>query len=146
MKIHDHENIKLVKRFYESIDRGDLGPARDLLDRNVEWREPDLPGVWFNGTHYGADAVWREVIEPTGARFDHFRLRMRRFYAVGDRVVALGCFQGKVRKTGKALEASTAHICTVRHGKIVKFEAFHDEARWREALALDQPELQRMAA
>ncbi len=146
MKSHSQENIKLVKDFYEAASNGDFGPVRAKLDPSVEWIEPNVPGLWSSGTHRGADAVWKEVIEPTVQKIDNFRLKMKHFHAVGDHVIAIGYLNGRVKATGRELDTATAHMCTLRNGKIVRFEAFHDSASWLEALGLVRPELQRMAA
>ena len=140
------ENIKLLRSFYEAASRGDFGPVRGALDPNVEWIEPNLPALWFSGTHRGAEAVWREVIGPAVEKFDNFRVKMNKFYGVGDHIIAIGYFHGRGKATGKELDAATAHICTWRNGKIVRFEAFHDPASWLETLGLAQGEPQRMAA
>lgn len=146
MKGHGQENIKVVKRFYEAASNGDFGPVREALDPNVEWIEPQVPGLWASGMHRGVDAVWKEVIGPTTEKIDNFRVKMKHLHAVGDHVIAIGYFHGRVKTTGKELDTSTAHVCTLRDGRIVRFEAFHDSASWLEALGLAHAELQRMAA
>jgi uncharacterized protein len=146
MKSHSQENIKLVKNFYEAASGGACEPVRAALDPDVEWIEPNVPGLWFSGMHRGAEAVCKEVIGPTAEKIDNFRVNMKRFYTVGDHVIAIGYFKGRAKTTGKELDAATAHVCTLRNGKIVRFEAFHDSANWLEALGLVRPELQRMAA
>jgi ketosteroid isomerase-like protein len=146
MRNYVQENIKLLKSFYDAASRGDFGPVSQALDPNVEWIEPNVPGLWFSGTHRGADAVWKEVIGPTVDKIDKFRVNMKQFFGVGDHIVAIGYFRGWGKATGKELDAATAHICTLRNGKIVRFEAFHDSACWLETLGLAQAEPQRMAA
>jgi ketosteroid isomerase-like protein len=146
MKNDAQENIKLLRSFYDAASRGDFGPVRDALDPNVEWIEPVVAGLWFGGTHRGADAVRREVIAPAVEKFDNFRVKMNKFYGVGDHIIAIGYFHGRGKTTGKELDAATAHICTFRNGRIVRFEAFHDPASWLETLGLTQGEPQRMAA
>ncbi len=146
MKTHAQENIRCLKAFYDAVSRGDLGLVREGLDPNVEWIEPNIPGLWFSGTHRGPDAVWKEVMAPTAEKIDGFRLKVKHFYAIGDHVLAIGYFHGRARMTGRQLDAATAHICTLRNGKIVRSEAFHDSANWLETLGLAQPEPQRMAA
>ncbi len=146
MKITNQENIKLMKSFYEVASRGDCTAARLLLDTNVEWLEPPVPGLWFSGTHRGAEAVCREVLSPAMEKFEKFHLKIRRLYAVGDHVIGVGYVRGRARMTGKELNALTAHVCTIRNSKIVRFEGFHDTAGWLDALGLASPEAQRMAA
>ncbi len=146
MKDKAHENIKLLKSFYDTVSRGELVSARNALDANVEWIEPNLPGLWFSGTHRGLEAVFKEVIGPTSEKFEGFRVKMKKFVAVGDHVVAIGRFRGRGKITRKDLDAVTVHIWTLRDGRAVRFEAFHDLASWQEALGLAQPESQRLAA
>ena len=90
MKNVAHENLKLAKSFYDAASRGDFGAVRDALDPNVEWIEPTIAGLWFGGTHRGADAVRQEVIGPAMEKFDNFRIRMNKFYGVGDHIIAKG--------------------------------------------------------
>jgi ketosteroid isomerase-like protein len=44
------------------------------------------------------------------------------------------------------LDAATIHIWTLRDGKAVRFEAYHDEASWLDAMGLARSNSQRMAA
>src|SRR5690242_15262534 len=136
MKKYAQENIKFARRFYEAASRNEFDFVRKALDANVEWIEPSRPGLWFSGTHRGAEAVWKEVISPIAEKFDNFRINMKRFYGVGDHVIGIGYFRGHAKVTGKELDAVTAHVITVRNGKIVRFEAFHDRDSWVEALGL----------
>jgi len=146
MKSEDQEYIKMVKSLYQAASSGDFSPARAAMDPRVEWIEPNVPALWFSGTHRGADNVWKEVISPTGDKFERFRVDMREFYVVGDQVIAIGYFHGRAKATGKELDAATAQVCTIRNGKIVRLEAFHDTANWLETLGLTGGEVQRLAA
>ncbi len=146
MKDTAHENIKLVKSFYAATSRGELASARSALDPEVEWIEPGLPDLWFGGTHRGPDRVMDEVIAPASEKIEKFHVKMKKFFAVGNHVVALGRFRGYGKVTGKTLDAATAHVWTFRNGKAVRFEAFHDPVNWRDVMGLAQPEPQRMAA
>ncbi len=136
----------MLERFYEAASHGQFEAVRGVLDPNVEWIEPSVPGLWFSGTHRGAEAVWKEVMAPGAEKFENFKLKIRKFHPVGDHVVALGFFHGRCKATGKELDAATAHVSTLRNGRITRFEAFHDSANWLETLGLADPEPQRMAA
>ena len=105
MKSQTQDNLKLLKSFYDAASRGEFAPVRNALDPNVEWVEPNVPGLWFSGTHRGAEAVWKEVIGPTAEKIDKFRVNMKNFYAVGDHIIAIGYFHGRAKMTGKELDA-----------------------------------------
>ncbi len=146
MKSHDQENIERVKGFYEAVMRRDTNTARNLLDGNIEWIEPKVPGIWWSGTHWGPDGVFREVIEPTFNKLSDFRCEISQYFQVGDYVLATGRFYGRCKATGKELNAATAHAWTLYHGKAMRFEAFHDIDQWLEVLGIAQARPQRMAA
>ena len=146
MKNHGQENIDRVKSFYRAVQNRDFTAAGNLLDANVEWIEPKAEGLWFGGTHRGAKAVLQEVIEPAFNRVTDFRVEASQYYDVGEHVLVLGRFSGRVKETGKALDAHTAHIYTLRNGKIARFYAYQDIATLQEALGATQAEAWQKAA
>jgi ketosteroid isomerase-like protein len=143
---HGQENIEKVKGLYRAIQGRDFTAAGKLLDSNVEWIEPKAEGLWFSGTHRGANAVRQEVIEPAFDQIADFGVEPNQFFGVGECVVVTARFCGRVKATGKELNVPTAHIYTLRNGKIVRFYAYHDIAAWQEALGATQAETRRMAA
>ena len=129
------QNVELVRGFYDAAGKGDLGAARGLLDSNVEWIEPEVPGLWFSGTHRGPDAVFKDVIEPSFARFDKFRLEFDQFLDAGDHVVVLGHFCGQNKETHNDFRAPFAHIWKVQGSKVVWFRNFVDATSMLIALS-----------
>jgi uncharacterized protein len=146
MQSESQKNLDLVKNLYGSIPSEGLGKVRSVLDPAVEWIEPDNPGLWFKGTHRGADNVMKEIMEPTPGKIPDFRIEISQLFPIGNHVIAIGRFHGRVKTTGKELNASTAHVWTFRNGKVVRFQGFHDEAQLLDALGVTARESQRMAA
>jgi uncharacterized protein len=146
MKNQGQENIRLVKSFYQAIQDRDLTAAGNLLDANVEWIEPRAEGLWFAGTHRGASTVFREVIEPAFDRIADFRVEADQYFDVGDYVLVWGHFYGRAKATGKELDVNTAHVYTLRNGKIVRFYAYQDVATLQDVLGVTQTGARRMAA
>jgi hypothetical protein len=146
MKKEGAENIKLIKNFYKAIAQKDWSAARAVLHPDIEWTEVAAPGLWFNAKRYGSEAVFRDVINPAYGKFDRFGLKMKKFFAVGENVIALGHFSGRSKATHLKLYAPTAHIWTVANGRAVRFEGFHDTLEWEVALGLTTVKSQQMAA
>lgn len=146
MKTNDQQNIKLLKSFYDAVSRGDFSSAREALDSNVEWIEPEMPELWFSGTHRGAEAVWKDVIAPAIEKIHRFRVDIKKFFVVGEHVIAIGYFRGRSKLTGNNLNAPTAQVWTLRNGKALRYEVIQDPASWLETLDLANPEHQRLAA
>jgi len=146
MKREASDNIKLIKGFYEALSSNDWSAARKVLAPNIEWIEPPVPGLWFGGRHLGADAVFKEVIEPTQGKFDKFQVKMKKFFAIGEHVIAVGSCRGRGKTTRIKLEAATAHVWTLCDGRAVRFEGIHDILEWQVALGLTLVQSNRMAA
>jgi uncharacterized protein len=146
MKTAGVENIKMIKHFYSALAENDWSAARMVLDADIEWNEVAAPDLWFNGKRYGSDVVFKQVIDQAYAKFDRFELKMKKFYPVGQTVVAIGHFCGRGKTTQLKLHAATGHIWTISDGKAVRFQGFHDTLEWQVALGLTSVQTQRMAA
>jgi hypothetical protein len=127
-------NIEIVRTFLEEGAKGNTEAARAVLDDNVEWIEPDVPGLWFAGKHHGAEQSLREVVMPTLDRVDDFGIAIEEFLDAGDDIVAIGKFFGKSKETGKKLDIPACFVCKVQDGKIIRFRAYHNTALWLEAI------------
>jgi uncharacterized protein len=146
MKKEDAENIKLIKGFYKAMAQNDWAAAREVFYPDIEWTEFGAPGLWFHGRRYGSEAVFKDVIDPAYGKFDRFGLKMKKFFAVGDKVIALGHFRGRSNTTELNLYAPTAHIWTIANGRAVRFQGFHDTLEWQVALGLTTIQNQCLAA
>ncbi|MGO8749287.1 MAG: nuclear transport factor 2 family protein [Thermoguttaceae bacterium] len=125
-------SVKTVRDVYGAFARGDF--ASVTLDPQIEWIEPDVPDLWFSGTHHGPDAVLREVIEPATEKLDAFHVQCDQFLDAGDHVLVTGHFQGRGKETGVELNAPFAHVWTIHDGKAVRFQDYTDTANWLSAL------------
>ena len=140
------EAVTRLRSFYDTVARGDFHAARHYPDPEFEWVEPEEAGLWFGGSHHGADAVFREVIEPTYGRIAQFELKMGKFYEIGETVIAIGHARGRTKMTGRELDAPVAHIWTLRQGKAVHLQAYEDVAKWLDAVEEKPQAAQGLAA
>ena len=139
------ENIGIIKDFYRALSNGDPGYAGSVLAPEIEWDEPSPDELPFGGRHQGSKAVFKDVINTIHDAIRDFEFRPKKFFAVGDMVIVLGHSAGRGRVTDLKLEAPTAHLWTLRDGKAVKLQAFHDLSQWRAALG-KRAEPERLAA
>ncbi len=130
------KNIEIVKTFFEAVPRGDMDAARAVLDDNIEWIEPHVPGLWFSGIHRGADTALREVVKPTFEYIDDFSIMVDEYLDAGDEIITLGRFLGKSKRTGKKLDIPACFVCTVKDEKIIRFRAYHNTALWLEVVGM----------
>lgn len=117
-------NADIVKGIYEAFGRGDVPAVLEALDKDVIWT--DMEGFPTGGTYVGAGAILNGVFLPLGTEWNSFQANADEFLESGDRVIALGHYQGTYKATGKGMRVPFAHVWTLRDGKIVKFVQYTD--------------------
>jgi ketosteroid isomerase-like protein len=125
--------IDTVRRFYDALGRGDVPVVLSLLDAEIEWTEAErFP--YYSGTWHGPDTVLSKLLIPLSRDWEGFSAHADDFITDGERVVSLGSYSGKYKRTGKSFRASFAHIWSVRGDKLTRFQMHTDTAKVLEAL------------
>ena len=125
--------VDTVRRFYDALGRGDVAAVLSLLDAQVQWTEAErFP--YYSGTWQGPQAVLDNLLKPLSSDWEGFSAKAHEFIAEGDRVVSLGTYSGRFKKTGRSFSAAFAHVWTVRGDKIARFDMHTDTAKVLEAL------------
>jgi len=130
----EQDNVAVVRRAYENFKGGDIKGLLDSLTEEVDWRLPEIEGVGFSGGRRGRESVggfFNELAESQ----ETVSFEPREFVAQGDKVVALGTYRWRVKKTGREYGGDWAHVFTVRGGKIEGFHEYMDSAAARAAYA-----------
>ncbi|MBI2684681.1 MAG: nuclear transport factor 2 family protein [Acidobacteria bacterium] len=55
------------------------------------------------------------------------------FVEGGDAVVVEGRYRGKMKATGKLVDAQFTHVWRLRGGKVVEFQQYTDTKQWADA-------------
>ncbi len=140
-----NDPTEVVRRFYEALARGDVLAVVGLLAPELEWTEAErFP--YHGGTWRTPQAVVQGLLVPLEREWEAFAARPQSYVTEGDRVVSLGAYGGRYRKTGRWVAAPFAHVWTVRGGKIVGFVQYTDTAKVLEALQGAPPEPARPAS
>ena len=126
-------SVEIVRRFYAALGNGDVPAVLALLDARVQWTEAErFP--YYGGTWQGPQAVLDNLLKPLSRDWEGFSAKAHEFIAEGDRVVSLGTYSGRFRKTGRSFSAAFAHVWTVRADRIARFDMYTDTAKVLEAL------------
>lgn len=126
-------SLKIVRRFYEALRRGDLPEVLGLLDLHIEWTEAErFP--YYGGTWRSPEAIAKGLLEPLAQDWNHFEAKPTDFISEGDETVAFGIYFGAHKSTGRSVIAPFAHRWKVRDGKIIRFVQYTDTAKVLEAV------------
>lgn len=121
-------NLEIVKGAYEN------GPPALLaaLAPDVEWTE--AAGFPYAGTYRGAEEIVQNVFARLGSEWEGFRPDVEAFHDAGDTVIVRGFYRGTYKKTKRPMNASFAHVLTLKGGKIVRFVQYVDSKKVWEAI------------
>jgi uncharacterized protein len=123
----EQDNVAVVRRAYENFKTGDINALLEQLTEDVDWRLPEIAGVPYAGARRGRGAV-SEFFTSLGDAQDTLSFEPREFVAQGDKVVALGTYNWRVKRTGREYGGDWAHVFTVRDGKVEGFHEYMDSA------------------
>ena len=133
------ENVELVRRWFEGLARGDLGPEicdEEILIRN--WDESPIRGPYHG--HAGLRQWWADFDDA----FEDVHLELKEAIDVDDeRVVTAQHVVGRFRLTGIEVDGPFGAIVTVRDGKIVSAIGYASPGRAKKAAGLSKPTVPR---
>jgi ketosteroid isomerase-like protein len=124
----EQDNVEVVKRAYHNFKTGDIGALMGQMSDEVDWRLPQMQGVPFSGGRKGRGQV-SEFFTTLAVSQDSVSFEPRDFVAQGDKVVALGTYNWRVKSNGKEYGGDWAHVFTVRDGRIEGFHEYMDSAQ-----------------
>src|SRR5262245_30161404 len=133
MAMSDSPNVAVVRRLYQA--RGNPDVMRQVLASEVRWEVVD--GFPYGAVYEGRDSVLRDFFGRLFTDFDEFVANGSEFFESGDRVIALGSYAGRARRTGKRFTARFAHVWTLQDGLIVRLQQCADTVQLARALAVE---------
>jgi ketosteroid isomerase-like protein len=129
--MEDSPSVSVVRRLYEA--RGNPEVIRQVLAPDIRWEV--VEGFPHSGVYVGLDNVLDDFFGRLFQDFESFVALGSEFFESGDRVIALGTYTGRAKKTGKEFKARFAHVWTLRGDKIVRLQQCADTIQLHRALA-----------
>ena len=123
------ENVEVVRRFFETYQRGDHDASLDCLAPDVVYK------VAQEAPAHGPEAV-RAIWERWGSAWEDLETTPEEFIDAGDRVFVAVRYTGRGRGSGAAFDSTTYEVCTLRDGEIVDKVEFTERSEALEAAGL----------
>jgi ketosteroid isomerase-like protein len=117
------QNVEIVRSFYEAFGREEV-PV-DVIDREIEYVNP--VGAVEVGTRHGVPA-FREAVEKVFEGWERWDMEPEQLIAVGSQVAVVVRYRARGRTSGVELEGRESALFTLREGKVVRYEWFHEPA------------------
>jgi uncharacterized protein len=127
------ENISVINRIYEAFGQRDFAAVLDLFGPTIEWVAAVNSPLADRSPYRGLDEVREGTLMRIAANFESLMVRVDEIFSAGDKVVALGFYDGVYKANGKRFQAQVAHIWTLADGKAVKFQQYVDTYQLAES-------------
>ena len=129
------ENVDLIRRQIEALNRGDFEGSIEGVDPGIEWvvaREHPA-----SRTVCGLDEL-RRYREDWGQMLGALRFEPERIADHGDLVVSIGRVKGVGTGSGAGTEVPIGFVSHFRDGSVVRVEEFLDPQEALEAAGLSE--------
>ncbi len=125
--VSDPGNVAVVDGLYQAFAKGDVPAVLAVMDANIVWNEAEGFPYADNNPYIGPDAVLNGVFARIGAEWEYFHLTGIQLHDMSNnQVLATLRYNAKQKTTGKVIDSQTAHLWTLKDGKIVAFQQFTD--------------------
>jgi ketosteroid isomerase-like protein len=129
------EHAAVIDALYKAFAEGDIPAVRARLDANVVWYEAENYPYADNNPYIGPDAVLNGVFGRIGEEWEYWNLTGIQLHEVaGGKVLSTLRYEAKHKKTGKLIDAQTAHLFTLKGGKVSAFQQFTDTKQVADAV------------
>jgi ketosteroid isomerase-like protein len=129
------ENVKVVRRAYEHLNRGDVEGVVELCDDHFLL---DMSERVFNpDTYRGHDGI-RRFHKGVEDAWESYRWDVEETRIAGDSVVALLHCQGQSREGGPEVDWRVAWLWRFRGGRPVSLRFYRDRAQALQAAGLSE--------
>jgi len=118
--------LQTVQDVYTAFGSGDLQTLLGLMDDNVTWttHSPRAAVPWA-GRYHGVEGV-KDFFSRVLTTSEIVEFAVDWMAGDGEHVAVRGHERVRAREGGKGYETAWAHLWTVRGGRVVSLEEFHD--------------------
>jgi ketosteroid isomerase-like protein len=130
------ENVEIVRRASEFLERRDWDGMTDVFDPTVELHGT-VGGLEEGKILRGLDQIIGAFDTELDEAWDEHRIEPQEFIDAGDRVVVLHR-EYQRSKSGVELEVDTASILDVHDGRVVRIQGYMNPAEALKAAGLSE--------
>jgi uncharacterized protein len=128
-------NVAVVDGLYQSFAKGDVPAVLAVMDAGIVWNEAESFPYADQNPYKGPDAVLNGVFGRIMAEWEYWNLTDIQLHDMSNnQVLATLRYKAKHKTSGKMIDSQTAHLWTLKDGKITAFQQFTDTKQAGEAV------------
>ena len=121
--VETSEDAAVVRAMYRALEEGDANTLARHADAGIEWIDPMIARLPFDGTRRSLPAVLRSAFRRDEAGAGP-RISPETFLEFGDGVLVVGRFIGQAGTEDGPVEEPFLQECFVRGGKVVRIREY----------------------
>ena len=129
------EKVEIIRRMYDSFEKGDVPAVLGQMDQHIEWKEADNFIYADANPYVGPQAVLEGVLMRFGSEWESFAVIPEEWLDAGNHVVVLGTYTGTHKETSREVRAQFAHVWGVKGDRVVRFQQYTDTKQFADAIA-----------
>jgi ketosteroid isomerase-like protein len=119
------ENVEVVRRVAEALNRRDVAGIVEEVSPEVEWH-PAMQALVGGATVYRGPEGVREMMRDFYDTFADVHLEVLETRESGDRVVLVGHIRVRGKVSGADAESPAAYVVSLRNGKVIRVRTYLD--------------------
>ena len=128
-------NVAVVDGLYQAFAKGDVPAVLAAMDGKIVWNEAENFPYADRNPYIGPEAVLNGVFGRIMAEWEYWKLTNIQLHEMSNNMVlATLRYEAKHKTTGKTINSQTAHLWTLKDGKILAFQQFTDTKQAAEAV------------
>ena len=133
------ENLEIVRKVFDAVERRDSAAALALYDADFEWdfSRVNFGDVAGSGVHRGREALPRVYHEWREA-WASYEEKLEELIDAGESVISVLTGRGLGRASGAEVEMTVAGVWAVRNGRVVRSVWFPTRDEALEAVGLSE--------
>ena len=126
-------NEKAARLFAEAVTNGSPDAAVEVCDPEIEFSSV----LGISGRAYAGHEGIRQYLDDVESAWAHWRVEVDRIVEGGDgRVAIVMTMHARGQGSGASLHEHTAHIWTLRNGRLLRNQPFREPAEALRALGV----------
>jgi hypothetical protein len=121
------ENMGIIDGLYKAFATGDVPDVLAVMDENIVWNEAEGFPYSDRNPYIGPEAVLNGVFARIGEEWEYWNLTDIQLHEMSNNMVlATLRYKAKHKTSGKTIDSQTAHLWTLKDGKILAFQQYTD--------------------
>jgi ketosteroid isomerase-like protein len=125
--MNEQSNVELIQKIFEAFGRGDIPALLNYFSVDCELFYPGPTIIPYAGRKKGRAEI-QTYFEAVLENQSNHDIRVDKFVAQGDNVVAIGWYTGVVNSTGKTVEGPLVFTFEVQDGSVRRHMLMSDTA------------------